>query len=132
MQNPPSSPLMSEHTPELYQIFCVFEDDIKDGFFVKLEPSATVYDLKKAIVQRNPNRLKDISARGLILYQVDIPGSAKAKEDVIKKRILDLDEEESLDPLQKLSQVYTTPPAEKTVHLIVQIPIQGEKGDSKS
>jgi hypothetical protein len=123
---------MSEHIPELYSIFCVFEDAIADGFFVKVKPSDTVYDVKKAIVQRNPNKLKGINPKTLILYQVDIPGSAKAKEDVIKKRIIELDKEESLDPVQRLSEVYTSPPAENTVHLIVQIPIQGEKGDSKS
>ncbi|KAI9507611.1 hypothetical protein F5148DRAFT_1203340, partial [Russula earlei] len=49
-------------------------------FPVEIEGSETVGQLKDAIWQKNPNDFKDIDARRLVLYQVDLPDDEDLEE----------------------------------------------------
>jgi hypothetical protein len=122
---------MSGHTPEFYTIFCVLESDPNREFCVRVEASATFYDVQKAIVKED-KVLNDLNPKELELYQVDVQGPPKSREHAIKKIIARLEDEEPLDPLQELSGVYAKPPAKGTVHILVQNSHRGRKIDSKS
>jgi hypothetical protein len=122
---------MSNHTSELYTIFCVLESDPGNEFSIKVDLSATIYDVKKVIVKED-QALNSINPKEVQLYQVDITGTKKERGEAIKKRIPELEKEESLDALYTVSQVYPVPPTVGATHFLVRLPARGDKRVSKS
>ncbi|KAI9451091.1 hypothetical protein F5148DRAFT_1240528, partial [Russula earlei] len=88
-------------------------------FPVKIEESETVGDLKKAILRENPNDFKDIDARRLVLYQVDLRYGENL-EDAAKQATKDLDPLK--DPLSLLSEIFLTAVPSKTISIVVENP----------
>ncbi|PVG04790.1 hypothetical protein CPB86DRAFT_665200, partial [Serendipita vermifera] len=106
-----------------YSLFCVLNDAERTSFSVNVEPSATVDELKRAVVEKGLNALTGIGAYNLLtLYRVDIQGPLQTRKSVVEKRIPGLNKDKALDPLKKLSSIYSSVPSEDTVHIIVQIP----------
>jgi hypothetical protein len=99
-----------------YTINCASSEII---FQVKLESSATVDKLRLVIAEK---MLRGRESAFFTLYQVDIRGSPKEIRDAIKKRIPELEKEESLYPFLELSDVFSSPLAEGGVHIIAVPP----------
>jgi hypothetical protein len=118
---------------QLYTIYCVLADDQEfQGFPIKVEASTTVGELNKAIVQENPDDLKGINAKYLRLYRVDVKEPQATRQEKLRERISELYKGTPLDPLLKLSEVYTTGPPGGTIHIIVQSPSSKYLADSSN
>jgi hypothetical protein len=115
-------PLMSAPPPDLYTIFYILYDDQRMPFSVEIEASATVYDVKEAIVKGDPTLNGIIDAGHLKLYQVDISGSPKTRKAAIKKAIDDVNGRPLLKHTPELSEIYPSGPPEKTIHFIGRVP----------
>jgi hypothetical protein len=99
----------------------VFVIGLERPFSVDIEQSKTVDHLKKAILKENPHDLKDIDARHLDLYKVDIP------DDNDLEQMAPRAAREKLEvPSRKLSKIFTTAPAEEVVSILVEIPVISE------
>ncbi|PVF97275.1 hypothetical protein CPB86DRAFT_786079 [Serendipita vermifera] len=111
---------MSGLQGDIYTLYCVLEDNPRASFSVKLPPSASVADLKKAIVKENPNDLTGIDAKNLILYHVQLLDSPDLADHVQEVML------EELAPLlstTELCEIYESAPPKKTIHFIVQVPL---------
>ncbi|KAI9512084.1 hypothetical protein F5148DRAFT_1365582, partial [Russula earlei] len=85
----------------------------------RLKSRKTVGDLKKAILQENPNDLKDIDAARLVLYRVDLRYGENL-EDTAKQATEGL--VPLKDPLSLLSEIFLTAVPSKTISIVVEDP----------
>ena len=58
-------------TPQMYNIFCVVEGD-ESLFAVEIKETLTVANLKDEIFKKIPFTLKEVEARHLKLYKIEI------------------------------------------------------------
>ena len=92
-------------------------DNVKQYFIVEIEESETVSILKDLIKEKKAPHLKDVAALDLDIWKVDLPITNLEKSlDEIR-----LDEDNSLSPVDVLSEVFLAP-AHKRIHVIIQAP----------
>jgi hypothetical protein len=99
----------------------VYVIGLERPFSVDIQRSKTVDHLKKAILRENPHDLKDIDARHLDLYKVDI-----LNDDDLEQMAPQATKEKLGVPYRKLSEIFTTDPAEEVVSILVEIPVISE------
>jgi hypothetical protein len=90
----------------MLSLHCYFLGDNPSNIFaVEIEETKNVAILKDAIKENNSTLLKDVDARNLILWKVDLPDTNLKKDldDII------LDDNNSLSPLDYLSEVFLAP-----------------------
>ncbi|PVG04862.1 DUF1703-domain-containing protein [Serendipita vermifera] len=109
---------MSAPQSDIYSLDCILDDEQKVPFIVHMAASAYVDELKKAIADEF---LKDIKRTELTLHRVDIQEPVKTRKAVVEKRISSLCENDALDPVAKLSGIYTSVPPEGAIHIIAQV-----------
>ncbi|PVG02083.1 hypothetical protein CPB86DRAFT_811970 [Serendipita vermifera] len=114
---------MSRPQPEIYTLYCVLGDE-KNPFPVEITNNKTVGILKERIQDKGLKSLNGIAAHELQLYQVDVFGLNQKERSEVLRGIGDLSQTEELDPLAELSELYPSPPPQKTVHIAI-IPPQG-------
>jgi hypothetical protein len=113
--DPPCLPPMAELCLYVYVI------GLSNSFPVDIKRSQTVGHLKDAILKKNPHDLKDIDARHLDLYKVDI-----LNDDDLEQMAPQATREKLGVPYRKLSEIFTTDPAEEVVSILVEIPVISE------
>jgi len=105
-------------------LFCyVLGDDSNNIFPVDIEPSKTVGHLKATIKEENSQAFKDVDAKTLRLWKVSIAVDSSFKERIETSIFVD---EESLKPIEELSDIFPELPSRKQVHIVVKPPFDGE------
>ena len=95
-------------------------DDYPNKVFpIKIASTDSVYALKKAIKEKNSISLQHVDTSALKLWKVSIPVDHSSEEYVRK---LKLRYEETLFPVEELSQVFLDQPEDKHLHIIVRCP----------
>jgi hypothetical protein len=105
------------------RLFCLVEGETS-YFSVKIRLDATVDELKKEI-KTQIRTLHDFDANLLQLFRVDIDVSA---EDMSKLpgQIPALNSLKQMNPAWKLSDYYSAPLSERTIHVLVKPPSGGK------
>jgi hypothetical protein len=88
-------------------------------FPVKVAKSESVVALKEVIKDKNQQAFKGVDARSLDLWKVSIPVDQGLEE---KLNDIELNDNESLSPVDKLSKVFLGSPEERHLHIIVRSP----------
>ena len=94
-------------------------------FPLRVSRSQTVHYLRKAVKDEKKPALDHIATNSLDLWKVSMPID---KNVDAKLRVINLHHGpvKELLPTQRLSQVFSTPPLEDHLHIIVQLPTAGE------
>ncbi|CAG8581489.1 6612_t:CDS:2 [Acaulospora colombiana] len=106
---------MADSQENTYTLFCVLKDNPHSSFSVKPPPSATVDDVKVAIMPGATPRTRIT----VTLYSTKLPDDSSLAENV---RIAISKNPQPLRSSTKLYQIYSSPPPEETVHIIVELP----------
>jgi hypothetical protein len=101
----------------------VFGDDSGHVFTIEIEGSKNVSALKKAIKEEKKPAFDNIPADVLQLWKVAIPVNDGFKENVGN---IELEDEEALSPVVKLSKVFLFQPEDEDLHIIVRSPSTSE------
>lgn len=110
---------MVESHQESYRIFCLFVDE-ENPFSIFIKKSALVDDLKKRIKEERNDRLANIGANLLTLYQVEIADDEHALKNVTLKELF------ALRPTKKLEFYFPSTPKDEIVHIIIEPPPLGK------
>ncbi|KAF8928766.1 hypothetical protein BGZ47_001448 [Haplosporangium gracile] len=99
-------------------LFCLISGEPASGAFsVKVNPTATVDDLKDAITSKKPNAFEHIDANDLVLWRVSIPD-----DDDLSVPLDSVSEKKKLKATTKLSKVFDAELPEDTIHIVVERP----------
>jgi len=115
---------MAEDQPAKWTLFCIVVDE-DTPFPVKIQPDATVGDLKDAIKKKKQPEFDDFAADKLKLYLINIRANKELSKNV-NERIKTMTVSSALDPTEELSELFSEAPAKKTVHILVQAPALGK------
>jgi hypothetical protein len=99
----------------------IFGEDLHDIITVSISKNANINTLKNAIWDMNKRDFDGFSARSLHLWKASISIDAE-----LDPHSLNLVNDDSLHPLRMLSKVFTDPPLEEHLHIIVRPPPTGE------
>lgn len=110
---------MAESQARIYTIFCIVAGD-DTPFPIDIESNKTVGHLKKAIKKEKENKLTGIDADELKLYRVDI---LREELNTLNMKMQSQTDDDVLDPLDLLSEIYPSDPPTKTIHIVVKPPI---------
>jgi hypothetical protein len=98
-------------------------DDLRNAFSVEIASTKNVSALKQRIRKEKEPAFDHVPADTLVLWKVSIPADGLAKQN---PRVHDLDEDQSLSPLEELSEVFSGSLRRKHIHIVVQAPPVGE------
>jgi len=101
----------------------VLGDDPTNIFVVDIAPSKIVAHLRDAIKAKNSPKFNDVPANTLRLWKVSIAVDSSFKERIETSNFVD---EESLKPIEELSDIFPELPSRKHVHIVVKPPFDGE------
>jgi hypothetical protein len=101
----------------------VLGDDPSHVFTIEIGGTKNVSVLKKAIKNEKKNVFQHVDADALVLWKVSMAVNDGFKENVKK---VELRDEEALSPVRRLSNVFSDPPEEGHLHIIVSCPPNGE------
>ncbi|KAF5379025.1 hypothetical protein D9615_006070 [Tricholomella constricta] len=103
---------------QLTLLCLVHKDHPRRIFQIKITPTETVNDLRKAIKAKAQSTFQHVDAHALLLFKASIPVDALTQEQL---NDLELDSLEILlSPTDELSEVFLEPPAPRTLHIIVK------------
>ncbi|KAF8915298.1 hypothetical protein BGZ58_005497, partial [Dissophora ornata] len=104
-------------------LFCLVDGDATSNAFpVEIKSTKTIGDLKKLIkVEQSPD-FDYIAANNLTLWHVAHPVIAANKHQPVLLNAIDSPTE--LDPTDDIADVFTETPPKKTIHIIVERPLQ--------
>jgi len=97
-------------------------DDFRNAFPVKIGSHESVGTLKQRIREEKEHAFKGVDADTLVLWKVSL-SDGLVKQD---PRILDLVEDQSLSPLEELSEVFSVSLPRKHIHIVVRAPSTSE------
>lgn len=108
------------------------DDHYKHLFIVSIGKEKSVAALKEAIKQEKSNMFREIDASSLVVWNVSIPYDRNLAENVNNLNLVDDDmlsvaqpnneQIESLSPVDRLSDIFSEPPVEGHVHIVVEPP----------
>ena len=110
---------MAESHQESYRICCLFVDE-ENPFSIFIKKSALVDDLKKRIKEERNDRLANIGANFLTLYQVELTDDEHILKNVTSKGLF------ALRPTKKLEFYFPSTPKNEMVHIIIEPPLLGK------
>ena len=117
---------MAEDQPAKWGIFCVVIDE-NSPFSVKIQPDATVDELKKAIKLKKQPDFDGFPADSLTLFKVEVLALDLSKAlKQIEALDLSSSPEMKMNPLFELKDYYSDAPPKKTIHILVQTPSIGK------
>ncbi|CAG8558222.1 10669_t:CDS:2 [Acaulospora colombiana] len=102
---------------QLYTIVCILDIEPKNEFGIKINPSASLDQLRTEIIEERSRLLNGIKPADLTLHRVDIQGAKKIEE--LKGTLIELKDKEPLRPILSVIEVYPSPPPVDTVHVAV-------------
>jgi hypothetical protein len=109
--------------PDL-EINCFVQgDDPRNVSTVVIPKTKNVSALRQAIRKEKEHAFKGFDADTLVLWKVSIPSDSLVEQD---PRIIDLDENQSLVPMNRLSKVFSDAPEKDHIHIVVRAPPAGE------
>ncbi|KAF9369452.1 hypothetical protein CPC16_004499 [Podila verticillata] len=115
-------------TDNRMSLFCLVDGESTSSVFpVKLSADDSIGDLKKLIKSEKSPEFDDIPADKLTLWHVSIPVDPANKHKPIV--LNEFESATELDPTDDISDVFEETPPKKTVHIIVQRPLQAPKRD---
>ena len=100
----------------------VLEEDHSHVFSVEISASKNVAALKKAIKKEKKHTFEHVDADALVLWTVSIPADDTLEEELSKLELVD---EGSLSPVNRLSKEFSGEPKEGYLHIIVKAPPTG-------
>ncbi|KAG1837969.1 hypothetical protein DFJ58DRAFT_846251 [Suillus subalutaceus] len=106
------------------QLNCIVLGDVpRHVFEIKIAPTASVSALQQAIKDAKKPRFDHVAADSLKLWKVDLP-----VDDVLKRTLesLELNEMESISPVDEVLEVFDNAPQHKHLHIVIQCPPAGE------
>jgi hypothetical protein len=113
-----SSFLVPQLDPPILELYCLIRgDDANHIFPVEIASSKSVGALKEIVREKNKFSLEHMDAKTLTLWKVSIPIDGSFEENVKAEQ-----DEETLSPAQRLSRVFSHPPQDGYLHIIVQSP----------
>ncbi|KAF7730081.1 hypothetical protein EC973_003027 [Apophysomyces ossiformis] len=113
-----------------FNLFCLVEgESMQRAFSVKVSSADTVHDLKDAIKAEKSPEFDDIDANKLTLWLVEIPITNANRHD--KVLFDNITTKEELLPDDELSDTFDRKPPKKTVHIMVQIPVESRQGSDQ-
>jgi hypothetical protein len=98
-------------------------DDWNQAFHIKIGKSEPVSALKKAIKEEKRPKFDEIPADSLSLWKVSVQYSKTLEKDV---EALNLVDDDLLQPLDTLSDIFSSDLEKKSVHIIINRPLSGE------
>ena len=101
----------------------VLGDDPRHVFPVKVATIESVGALREAIKDKKKNVFQHVDADALVLWKVSIPVDRNLKGEINN---LELPDEESLSPVEELSEIFSGVPIRKHLHIIVRSPPTSE------
>ena len=101
----------------------VLGHDASHIFPIEIAENKTVGALRKAIKDEKEHAFQHVDADNLILWQVSIPVNRNLTENISK---LDFVDDGSLLPVKRLSGVFSDPPEDEHLHIVVRVPPAGE------
>ena len=108
----------------MLKLFCyVLGEGCNNTFVVNIKEDETVADLKKAIKEKKSPKFNDILADSLTLWKASVPYSLNLKKEV---EALNLVDDDSLQRLRILSDIFSSGLDRSHVHIIVDRPRSGE------
>jgi Crinkler effector protein N-terminal domain len=108
----------------MFRLFCyVRGDHYQQAFEVKIGKEESVSSLKKAIKEEKSRFFHEIDADSLVLWSYSVSYNKNLKENVER---LDLDYDKSLEPLDSLSDIFSSELEKKRVHVVIDRPAPGE------
>lgn len=110
----------------IYELFCLVHGDPEDfAFGIKINKSEKVDELKKAILPLKGNTFAGIDHNNLKLYNVNISlTSTNTQRSSLGDRNVNIVNTlggQLMLPIIKLENVFTTPPADGYIHVIVEV-----------
>jgi hypothetical protein len=110
---------MSGHQPANWNLFCVV---VKENipFSVKIQPDATVDDLKEAIKIKKQPEFDGFAADRLTLFKINVPAAAD-RDKALAAFAANLPST-TMDPLLGLNAYFLDAPPRGTIHILVQTP----------
>ncbi|KAF8323654.1 hypothetical protein F5887DRAFT_903271 [Amanita rubescens] len=122
--------LVQAPTATRLQLNCYVKGEpFKQAFEVKIGNDESVAALKGAIKAERAQTFSNVDAASIVLWNISIPYNPTLADNVDK---LHLDDDglpqvsdqyiQSLSPLRKLSDIFSKPPIEEHVHIIIKPP----------
>ena len=101
----------------------MLDDDPSRIFPIEIAESKTVGALRKVIKDEKEHAFQHVDADALLLWKVSIPVNRNLTEHLSK---FDFVDEGSLFPVKRLSGVFSVPPEDEHLHIVVRVPPAGE------
>jgi hypothetical protein len=102
---------------ETLTLWCwIYGDHFKQIFPIEISNTKTVADLRNAIKIENSSTLSNVEARALLLYKVSLAYYNECMEEPSND-----DMKEPLYPELRLSRVFSHPPLEYHIHIVVRL-----------
>ena len=119
----PSTVAQAFSSEALLELNClVFGEDHSHIFPVEISASKTVGALKKAIKKDKTHAFQHVDADALVLWSVSMPADGTLEEELSKLELVD---EGSLSPANRLSKEFSGVPNEGHLHIVVKVPPTG-------
>lgn len=110
-----SVPFVAQATLSLH---CLILGEPRECIFtVEIVSSESVSFLRKAIKEEDQYTLRNVAANQLILYRTSLPN-----DDKLENKLKYLDFNETLQPTSILAKIFTDPPMEDHLDIIVRLP----------
>lgn len=104
----------------MLRLFCyVRGDHYNQAFEVKIGKEESVSSLKEAIKEKKSKTYHEVDADSLVLWAFSVSYNESIKESVER---LDLDYDKSLEPLDSLSDIFSSELEKKSIHVVVDPP----------
>ncbi|RKP23898.1 hypothetical protein SYNPS1DRAFT_30342, partial [Syncephalis pseudoplumigaleata] len=109
-------------------LFCLVDGKPpKLAFSIDIPLSRTVYNLKEYIKSKDSDSFENVDACCLNLWKVSIPVNICNLQRGLLLDTINTENKEYLMPTNKLSKVFSDPPPEDTIHIIVERPLPPER-----
>jgi hypothetical protein len=104
----------------MLRLFCyVRGDHYTQAFEVKIGKEESVAALKENIKEKAGQTFRDIDDKSLVLWKASVTYNKNLKENV---ELLDLDYDKSLEPLDSLSDIFSSELEKKSIHVVIDRP----------
>ena len=116
----PSTVVQAFSSEALLELNClVLGEDHSHVFPVEISASKTVGALKDKIKEKKQHAFQHVDADALVLWSVSIPTDGTLEEELSKLELVD---EGSLSPANRLSKEFSGIPREGHLHVVVKAP----------
>lgn len=95
---------------------CLVHDEPTEKIFtIHIEKDVRIISLKEKIKEYRRTLFAEVDAPDIVLWKAKIPYSDDIAEDIFQ-----YDNEKLLNPIKKICDVFTEPPTDEFIHIIVE------------